>query len=438
MHIINSKKSILLILSLTISISTFAKSNIVIQTWSTKNGAKVLFSESHELPILDLSISFYAGSVVDGKNYGLANLTRATLTAGSKKLTGNQVAERFERLGALFNTYTDRDFSEFSLRTLTETPILSAAVDLFKTVLTEPVFPDNELKRIKNQRLVEIEQVKQSPHDLVYKEFYKELYKNFSYSHAVLGEPNTLAFINRKSLLDFYNKYYNAKNAVIVLVGDVTRKQAEDIAEKTTSKLPKGEKMPLTAGELKNPKAIVKNIGFPATQANVILGQLGVGCNDPDYFSLFVGNSILGGAPFISNLFKEVREKKGFVYTIRSNFYRLLYPAPFIINFSAGSEKADEALKMSIQILKDFLDKGPTEEQLITAKKNLTGRFAVELASNHSILNFLHTIGFYDLPLDYLDTYIDKINAVSVKDIQEAFKRHIDLDHLVVIKVGPK
>ena len=428
------QKICLALVLLAISITACAKSTIAIQTWNTTRGTKVLFTEVHTLPIFDISVVFYAGSIADGKNYGLANLTSSMLNAGTKNLTIDQISDTFHYLGALFYAYTNRDMSVVSLRCLTEPQILNTALQTFGTILNEPIFPDKEISRIKNQILIAIEQNKQSPQSSAFDMFYQELYNNFPYGHPVIGTAKTVAAINRKHLQDFYHKYYTARNALIIIVGDISRKKAEEVAEKLTAKLPLGkraikQKLP------KKPKSVIKHLEFPATQTNIFMGQLGIARNDPDYFPLYIGNYILGQTP-TSDLFLEVRERQSLVYSISSHFDYHLYPGPFLIYFSTSNENADNALRTVTKILNNFIDNGPTAKQLIAAKKSLINQFPFRIANNMLIKKVLQTIGFYNLPLDYLDTYVDKINAVTLKDIQVAFKKHIARDNMLIVKVG--
>ncbi len=437
MFTINHPKLYLASFLLIGSLTTYAKPTITIQTWHTSHGSKVLFTEAHELPIFDINVVFYAGSAADGKNYGLANFTSATINAGTKNLTADQIADRFDQLGSVFYASASFDRNEIGLRCLSSPKTLNRAIQIFNTVLNEPSFPEKAVNQIKKQILTTIEQKKQYPDSVANDRFYQELYQDFPYSHPTTGITETISTINRKHLQDFYHRYYTARNALIIMVGDITRKEAEEIAEKLTVKLPLGEKILPRQTLPQKPKSVVKHYEFPSTQTNLIIGQLGIARNDPDYLPLQVGNHILG-SPFISDLFMEIREKLGLVYGITSYFSPLLDQGPFIISFSSSNEKADLALQTTRKVLKSFLENGPTKEQLLAAKKNLTGKLPMRLSNNRATLSALQEIGFYNLPLDYFDTYIDKINAVTLKDIKDAFQRHIDLNSMLIITVGKK
>jgi zinc protease len=432
----NLKKIILILFLSILSINCCAKSSTKIQNWYTSCGTKVLFIERHELPIFDLNVSFYAGSIFDEKNFGLANFVSATLNTGAKNLTADEIADGFDNLGALFYNYADKDSNQVTLRCLSDKSILKNSLLLFAKVLTEASFPEKEINRVRKQLLTFIEKKKQQPSSMAYDEFFQELYQDFPYSHPTIGTEKTIALINRKLIQDFYHKYYTARNAVITIVGDVSRKQAEELSEELTAKMQLGEKIPRIKAKPKNPKAITKQQEFPSTQTNVIIGQLGIARSDPDYFPLYVGNHILGAATMTSELFLKVREKLGLVYSIYSNFFSGVYQGSFLLYFSSSNEKVDKALQVSLKTLSDFMKNGPTTKELLMAKKNLVGTFPLQLASNSAAIDALREVAFYDLPLDYFATYIEKINAVTLKDIQDSFKRHINLNDMVIIKVG--
>lgn len=435
MHI--NVKHIILILLLTTTIKAFSNPVLDIQSWTTEQGVQVLFTEAHELPMVDLGVIFYAGSARDGNSFGLASFTSSMLKTGTKTLTADQVADKFDQVGAGFGAYADNDTTTVSLRCLTEPKILDSAVQTFISVLTQPAFREREFQRVKKQILTQIQWQKQDPMSIASEEFYKKLYGDFPYNHSALGTQETVTAIKIDDLHKFYHKYYVAKNALVVIVGDVTKKQAESIVDKIISKLPIGVAADPLPEIIKKSEAVNSHIDFPAAQVNAFIGQIGIAFNDTDYFPLSVGNYILGGSA-VSELFQKVRENRGLVYAIYSYFATSQKPGPFAIGFSSSNEKAQETISVSKGILQHFVQNGPTAEQLIAAKTSLIGRFPLGFSSNASIRNKLSTIGVYHLPLNYFDTYVDKINMVTLEQIREAFKRHIDLNGMITVTVGKK
>jgi zinc protease len=237
-------------------------------------------------------------------------------------------------------------------------------------------------------------------------------------------------------VLKFYKTYYGAQGAVIALMGDMSREQAEQIAEKIALDLPKADKptdLPLVAYPS---AASEQRIAHPATQAHILMGYPGMKRGDPDFFPLYVGNYVLGGGGFVSRLTEEVREKRGLVYSVYSYFMPMAALGQFQIGLQTKKDQADAALAVVRETLDKFMKNGVTENELKAAKQNLVGGFPMRIDSNSKILDYLALIGFYKLPLDYLDTFNDNVNKVTAAQIKEAFNRRIQTDKMVTVIVG--
>lgn len=429
-------KFFIAIVFLLFSTESFAKSVLDIQHWQTKQGAQVYFVQTKQLPMVDVQVVFNAGSARDGKLFGIANLTNELLSQGTKALNADQIALQFESLGAIYDAGINRDMASLRLRSLSEAKILNPAIKTFAQVLTSANFPTDALQRTQKQILIALQQEQQTPTAIARNEFYKALYGEQPYGHSMLGSAETVARLTANDLQKFYQQYYVAKNAVIAIVGDLTEQKAHDIAEQITAGLPIGN----VAEQLPSPvppiKSLQKSVAFPAKQTTVLIGQIGMAEKDPDYFPLYVGNYILGGGQLVSRLFDEVRSKNGLVYQVGSQFKTLQVPGPFVVPLQTRQEQAQRAVQLTRKVLGNFVTNGPTEKELVAAKKNIIGSFPLGLASNDAILDNLIMIGFYQLPLDYLDTYRQKVDAVTVEQIRDVFKRRIHLDQMITIMVG--
>ena len=219
-------------------------------------------------------------------------------------------------------------------------------------------------------------------------------------------------------------------------MGDVTRSQAEAIAQQLTAQLPQSPAPAALPGVVMKIAASEQRISHPASQSHILIGAPGMARSDPDFFPLYVGNYILGGGGFASRLMNEMREKKGLAYSVYSYFMPLKQPGAFQIGLQTKKEQADEALKLVRGTLADFIAKGPTEKELLAAKQNIIGGFPMRIDSNRKILGYLSVIGFYDLPLTYLDDFTRNIDRVTVAQIRDAFKRHIDPQAMATVIVG--
>jgi zinc protease len=166
------------------------------------------------------------------------------------------------------------------------------------------------------------------------------------------------------------------------------------------------------------------------------MGVPGLKRTDPDYFPLLVGNHILGGGGFSSRLTDEVREKRGLVYGVSSYFLPLADQGPYLISLQTKKEQTSEALKVVRETIAKFLEEGPTEKELQHAKSNIIGSFPLRIDSNKKLLDYVRVIGFYNLPPTYLDDYPVSVDAVTLAQIKDAFKRRIDPQRMVSVVVG--
>ena len=407
-----------------------------IQHWETANGARVYYVPAPELPMADIRIVFDAGGARDGKAPGLAALTNALLDQGAAGADANRVAERFEDVGARLSTGSLRDMAWLGLRTLTDGPLMEQAVTAFTDVLTQPDFRSGDLQRERQRMLVALQLQQQKPDAVAEKAFYKALYGNHPYGSPPEGTTESVSSLSRDDILAFYQQYYVARNAVIGIVGALARDEAEKLAEGIVKSLAPGkaaEPLP-PVPELNASNELV--VSFPSTQTHVLMGRPGIARGDPDYFSLYVGNYILGGGGLVSLLSNEIREERGLSYSVYSHFVPMARKGPFELGLQTRNDQVEEAISVARETVARYLDKGPSDKELNAAKKHITGGYALRIDSNGKILEYLGAIGFYHLPLDYLETFNARIEAVTREDVKAAFRRRILPDRLVTVVVG--
>ncbi|MFJ9994016.1 M16 family metallopeptidase [Pseudomonas putida] len=407
-----------------------------IQNWTTAEGARVLFVEARELPMFDLRVTFAAGSSQDGNVSGLATLTNAMLNEGVAGKDVTAIAQGFEGLGADFGNGSYRDMAVATLRSLSAPDKRDPALKLFADVVGKPTFPEDALKRIKNQLLAGFEYEKQNPGKLAGKALFANLYGSHPYAHPSDGTAESIPGISQAQLRDFHAKAYAAGNAVIALVGDLSRSEAEAIAAQLSATLPKGPAL-ASPGEPTQPKPGVTHIDFPSKQTHLMLAELGITRQDPDWPALSLGNQILGGGAFGTRLMSEVREKRGLTYGVYSVFSPMQVRGPFMINLQTRAELSEGTLKLVQDILADYLKNGPTQQELDDAKRELAGSFPLSNASNASIVGQLGAIGFYNLPLTWLEDFMQQSQALTVEQVKAAMNKHLAVDKLVIVTAGP-
>jgi len=415
---------------------TNAQAKLDIQHWTTPEGAKVFFAQTKGLPILDVALNFDAAASRDGDQFGLASLTNGLLGTATQYHNEEQIINAFESVGAQFSTSSLKDMSIVSLRTLTRQPILKKSLDTFTEVITQPSFEQKYLTRERRQTLRSIEASKQSPASIASLAFDKAVFANHPYAHPKIGTEKSIKQISLQDLKQHYDKFYVAKNLTIALVGDITKVKAKQIARQISHGLNVGKKAKnnpvITA--LKSSQKI--HIEFPSKQTHLLIGQSGVNRSHPDYYPLYLGNHIFGGSGLTSILSDEIREKKGLAYSAYSYFTKMKSNGFFMMRMQTKNDQALEAKNIALQTLKNFRNNAIDTQKLQDGKDNIIGGFALETASNANILTYLSIIGFYDLPLDYLSGFTDKIKDISAQDIQNAYERLIDMDKLIILSVG--
>ncbi|HIG79512.1 MAG TPA: insulinase family protein [Cycloclasticus sp.] len=417
-------------------VSTISAALPNIQHWETKNGAKVFFVPTKGLPILDVQLVFDAGSARDGSKKGLAALTSTMLNEGAGGLMAQAIAEELESVGAQLGASSSRDFTTIKYRSLTDKTALTTSWAVLKKVLNQPEFPLLDFKREKERTLLGIKRREESPGTLAQLALYKAMYKDHPYANAIAGEVDSVTNINVEDLISFYKTHYVAKNLIVVLVGGISRDQAEQLVGDLVNDLPEGEKTSKiqTVKDVKQGAEIHRE--YSSQQTHLMYSLPVLTHNDADYFALYVGNHILGGSGFSSRIVKDIREERGLAYSAYSYFHPMIEKGPFLMGLQTRNEKVAEASTAVKAVLKEFIDNGPSEEELIAAKKNISGGFALKLDSNKKLLGNVVSIVASGAPLGYLDHYLQNVKSITREQIQDAFKRRVDMNKMTLVTVG--
>jgi zinc protease len=414
--------------------SSLALAGVKIENWVAPSGARVYFVETRVLPILDVQIDFAAGGAfVPAAKAGLAGLTRGLLEAGAGELDEEKIAGRLVDIAARIGGGADSDRASLSLRTLSASKQREAALDLMRAVLSAPTFPQSVLEREKARSIASIREAETRPDSIAGKRFAAAIYPGHPY--GISPSVESVSAITREDLVAFHRQHYGAKGAIVSIIGDVSRAEAEAIAQRLTEALPPGGGALVPPPVTKPQRATIK-VDHPAAQSHVHVGLPAISRGDPDYFPLLVGNYTLGGGGFVSRLMKEVREKRGYAYSVHSYFAPRKLEGPFEIGLQTRRDQVDAALKVVDEVLTEFMARGPTTKELAAAKKNMVDGLALRMDSNAKLLGYLSAIGFYGLPLTYLDEFPAKVNAVTIEQVKAAFARHVKAENLVTVVVA--
>ncbi len=426
-----------LVLGLMLAPVTLVNAAPVIQHWQTANGARVYFVPAPELPMVDVSVIFDAGGARDDKDKGgVSQLTSGLLGDGAGNLNADQIAEHFEGLGAQFAAHADGEMATVSLRSLSKSDILKPALDVMALILRQPTFPQDGFERERKRTLISLRQQKESPEQIAALAFDKAVYGDHPYGAPPLGTEETVNALTRDDVVKYHGRYYVANNAIVAIVGALDRVQAQALAETLVGSLPQGDVPPPLPRVRDLEAANTVTIEHPSAQTHILVGQPGISRGDPDYFPLYVGNHALGGSGLVSRLSEEIREKRGLSYSVYSYFAPMRDRGPFTLGLQTRNEQATEATKVLRDVLADFVAKGPTTKELQASRQNITGGFPLRIDTNKKIIGYIGMIGFYNMPLNYLDTFIARVEAVTLSQIQAAFKRRIQPDKMVTVTVG--
>jgi zinc protease len=428
-------------------IASSAHAGLNIQHWILENGARVYFVETHAIPVFDVSVDFDAGARRDpAAKSGIAALTNgmlargvraATLPDGTTELgmTESEISDALADVAAQRGGGPGTDRSGMSVRTLSSSAERDQSIRVLARLLAHPSIPEEFFRRDKARTISSLKEGLTKSESIADKAFWRLAYNDHPYGNETTVD--TVEAITRDDLLQFHQTHYVANRAVIAMIGDVTREQANAIAIELTRRLPQGGALP-EIPVVPASKGIEQRFPHPASQSHLLLGMPALARGDKDFFALTVGNYILGGGGFVSRIYREVREQRGLAYSSYSYFNPMTQPGPYIAGLQTRKDQTDEALKVVRETIATFLRDGPTEAELKAAKDNLIGGFALRIDNNRKILDNLSMIGYHQLPLDYLDTWTAQVSRVTVSDIRSAFARKLSLDRMVTVVVGPE
>jgi zinc protease len=432
-------KHLLLFLTLTLLGTGLVESNLYamppVQRMILSNQLVLLASGEHSLPFVTLQLLIDSGSRRDPSGEeGLAYLTAKGLLHGTSKRTINQINEELDFLGASLSSSSGRDYATLSLRVLKKD--LEKGLDLFMEVLTQPIFPEEEIKREIEKTLAAIQSEEDLPEEVAEKAFLKTLFLNSPYGHPVEGTKESVLKLKREEVLRFYRSYYHPNNAILTIVGDITHDEIKSKLIPHFEKWSMGKipKVPFVTTFEKEQKTV--KINRPITQANIILGNAGVSRENPDFYPLTVMNYILGGGGFASRLMEVIRNKRGLAYSVASFFDPGKSPGSFQIVLQTKNQSAREAISLSLQQMERIQKELVSEKELGAAKKYLIGSFPMRLDTQGKLANFLSQVEYYGLGLDYPEKYPSLIRSVTREDILRVAKKYLHPKKYVLVIVA--
>jgi zinc protease len=399
------------------------------------NGLVLLTSEQNALPMVTFNLLLKAGSRYDPAGAeGLANLTARLLTYGTRKRTAIEISELLDFIGAELSTASGDDLATISMTLLKKH--LPIGLELLTEILTESVFPAEEIERQKQQVLAAIRGKQEDPGEVAQMKFMESLYPKSPYGRPVEGTESSVRGIERGALQSFYDRYYRPNRAILAVVGDFSHGEITAALTESFKGWKEGPAVTEAPPDTTPGPADFIRVDKNITQANIVIGHEGVPRDHPDYYAIQVMNYILGGGGFTSRLMDEVRNQRGLAYSVYSVFFGEKHVGTFMINMQTKNETAGEAIRIAGEEMRRLREEGVSDEELEAAKAYLTGSFPLRLDTNRRIAGFLSHVEYFGLGLGYVEQYPDLIGAVTRQDVQRVAARYLQPEKLVVVVVA--
>ncbi len=400
------------------------------------SGLTLLHSERTELPMVKVVVAIKAGSVLEpSSKAGLANLTADLLNEGTARRTSGQISEQIEFVGGQLSTSGGRDYVTVSLSVLKKD--LELGFDLISDIIMNPAFSQGEIERRKAIIRSLILRQKEDPGTMAAKAFLKAVYGEHPYGRPEEGTEETLDAVTRKDIVDFHNRYYAPNNAIMAVVGDISMERTKYLVGRYFGEWHKRE---IPDIEVPKPKRLagpeVIRIDRDITQANIIIGHLGIKRDNPDYYAVSVMNYILGGGGFASRLMDNIRDNRGLSYDVRSLFSAGRYAGSFQVELQTKNRSANTSIGEIFREMQRIITEPVTGRELSDAKSYLTGSFPLRIDSINKMADFLIAVEFYGLGLDYADKYNGYINAVTKEDVLRVARHYLHPKDYVLVVVG--
>lgn len=417
-----------------------------IEKLDSYKGAKAYLVQTKALPMVDIEVSIDAGDRYDpaGKS-GLADMVAGLMNYGVKSekgvLTEAQIADEIADLGANIGLSVSGERAILRIRSLSRKDLRDRAVQLAAAMLSAPTYDSKIVEREKQRAITSLLEAETKPEFVLERRFKKSVYGNYPLADS--PTVKSVAAVSVNDLVQFHKQFYRGDRMIVSIVGDIDRAQAEEIVKALLKRIPASgqpiAKLPELERSPVEPLAQREiQIPFDSQQAHIAMGMTAVARNNPDYFPLLVGNYVLGGGGFVSRLMAEVREKRGLAYSVFSYFIPGKENGIFQAGLQTKSDQAALALEVMSSTTAQFIADGPTPSELVAAKANLVNGYPLRIDNNRKLLDNVSSIAWNDLPLDTMDVWTKQVEAVTLEQVNAAFKKYLAMDRMKIVVLGAK
>jgi zinc protease len=408
----------------------------VYEKFQLKNGLTIYLMEQHEVPLINVSAIFEAGSIYDGANYGLAGLTADALLFGTQKYTKAQIEAQTDYVGASLQTYAGKDGARVASSFAAKDQ--DKMFDIIRQILMYPVFDAKEFEKHKQRTLLQLAQEKESPNAVIWKYYSKFLFGNFPYATPGSGTRPTVQKITPALVNSFYKNHYTTDKGAITVVGDF---ESAAMKVKLTAlfenwKTVESRMIKRVAPDLDFEKSRVLLVNkADARETTIAIGGKGIDYSNPDYIPVLVVNTILGGR-FTSWLNDALRVNSGLTYGARSFFSRSKYAGTFAISTFTKNASTVAAMDMALGVLDSLHRSGINETTLLSAKSYVKGDFPTDYEAGGSLAGLLTDMHLYNFDESFINTFQAKVDSLTVDRAKEIIATYFPKDRLQFVLIG--
>ncbi|HHT9112970.1 MAG: insulinase family protein [Planctomycetes bacterium] len=403
-----------------------------------ENGMILYLLEDHDLPIFNITARVRTGAIYEPQEKaGLASLTGFVMrSGGTVSMPADKMNEELEFMAASVETAIDRESGSANLSTLRKD--IDKSLKIFADVLMNPAFPEDKIRMRKDEVIESIRRENDNPSQIAQREFRKIMYDSkHPYSRKVEGTLESIEKIARDDMVVFHKKYFHPNNIILGISGDFNK---DEIIKKLNAVFAGWRKEEIQFPEVPKVDRRFEKAVFYAykdiNQANVIMGHLGIHRKSPDYFPVMIMNFILGGGSFTARIPGRIRSDEGLAYSAYSAFQTSRDIGMFFVSCQTKLESTNRAISIALEELEKIRKSPIDKEELTQAKETFTNQFVFRFTTSASIVGQKVDIEYEELPLNYLETYIANVQAVTQEDVQRVARKYLHPDEIKILVVG--
>ncbi len=405
-----------------------------------ENGMILYLLEDHDLPIFNITARIRTGEIYEpAEKAGLASLTGYVMrSGGTLSMPADKMNEELEFMAASVETSIDRESGGASLSTLKKD--IDKGLKIFADVLMNPAFPEDKISMRKDEVVEAIRRENDNPSNIAHREFRKIIYDSkHPYSRKIEGTLESIEKITRDDIVAFHKKYFHPNNVILGISGDFNK---EEIIKKLNTVFAGWGKEDIKFPEVaKVENCFEKSVNYvykDINQASVLMGHLGINRKSPDYFPVTIMNFVLGGGSFTARIPGRIRSDEGLAYSAYSAFQTSRDIGMFFVSCQTKLESTHRAISIALEELDKIRKMSIDKEELAQAKETFMNQFVFRFTTSASIVAQKVDIEYEELPLNYLETYLSNVQAVTREDVQRVAKKYLHPDEIKILVVGNK